>query len=104
MAVDERARHNLFLKVEETLGPETAEALMEMLPPVGWADVATNEDLRQLEERIGLRFDGALQDLRADLFQAMLDQAHTQFRNIVMLCTTMVFAVAGLAFAAAKLT
>jgi hypothetical protein len=97
MAVDERARHELFLRVERELGPEAAETLMEMLPPVGWADVATKDDLRQLEERLSL-------GLRAEFRQALLDQTHTLFRNLVMLCTSLVFAVAGLAFAAAKLT
>ncbi len=31
--------------------------MMELLPPVGWADVATKRDLDQLEERMDLRFD-----------------------------------------------
>ena len=30
---------------------------MELLPPVGWADVATKRDLDALEERMNLRFD-----------------------------------------------
>ena len=29
---------------------------MEMMPPVGWADVATKRDLDALEERMNLRF------------------------------------------------
>jgi hypothetical protein len=93
MAVDERAWHELFLRVERELGPEAAETLMELLPPVGWADVATKDDLRQLEERLNL-------GLRAEFRQALLDQTHALFRNLVMLCTSLVFAVAGLAFAA----
>jgi hypothetical protein len=30
---------------------------MEMLPPVGWADVATKRDLDHLDARIDARFD-----------------------------------------------
>jgi hypothetical protein len=30
---------------------------MEMLPPTGWADVATKRDLDALEERTDARFD-----------------------------------------------
>ena len=45
MAVDERSRHELYLKLEETLGPDAATTLMEHLPGVGWADVATKHDL-----------------------------------------------------------
>jgi hypothetical protein len=57
MALDERARHELFLRLEQVLGPEPAESLMEMMPPVGWADVATKRDLDALEQRIDLRFE-----------------------------------------------
>ena len=64
MAVDERARHELHSRLEENLGPEPAATLMEYLPPVGWADVATKHDLAQLEQRIVLRF--AMVDQRFD--------------------------------------
>ncbi len=57
MALDERARHELFRRLEQVLGPEPAESLMEMMPPVGWADVATKRDLDALEQRIDLRFE-----------------------------------------------
>jgi hypothetical protein len=57
MALDERARHELFLGLEQVLGPERAETLMELMPPVGWADVATKRDLDALEERMHLRFE-----------------------------------------------
>jgi hypothetical protein len=57
MALDERARHELYLRLEQILGAESAETLMEMLPPVGWADVATKRDLDALEERMNLRFE-----------------------------------------------
>jgi hypothetical protein len=50
MPVDERARHRLFGRLEEILGSEEATILMEHLPPVGWADVATKRDLDALAE------------------------------------------------------
>lgn len=37
MALDERARHELYLRLEQALGPDAATTLMEHLPPVGWA-------------------------------------------------------------------
>ena len=52
MAIDERTRHQLFLRLEEVLGDEEANTLMEHLPPVGWADVATKRDL-DLSSRLG---------------------------------------------------
>jgi hypothetical protein len=45
VAVTERQRHQLFERLGETLGEAEAEVLMEYLPPVGWADVATKRDL-----------------------------------------------------------
>jgi len=57
MAVDERSRHELHRRLEEVLGPDPATTLIEHLPPVGWADVATKHDLAALEERMDLRFD-----------------------------------------------
>ena len=56
MAVDERSRHELYRRLEEVLGPEAATTLIEHLPPVGWADVATRHDLAGLEQRMELRF------------------------------------------------
>ena len=57
MVVDERSRHELYRRLEEVLGSEAATTLIEHLPPVGWADVATKHDLAGLEERLDLRFD-----------------------------------------------
>ena len=57
MVVDERSRHELYRRLEEVLGPDAATTLIEHLPPVGWADVATKHDLAGLEQRLELRFD-----------------------------------------------
>jgi len=67
MALDERARHELFLRLEQVRGAGSAETLMELLPPVGWADVATKRDLDALEERMNLRFE--LVDQRFDALE-----------------------------------
>jgi hypothetical protein len=48
MAVSEESRHRLYTRLEEVLGAEEAETLMEHLPPVGWADVATKRDIDAL--------------------------------------------------------
>ena len=53
----EESRHHLYQRLVQVLGPAEAKALMEHLPPVGWADVATKRDLDALETRMDMRFD-----------------------------------------------
>ncbi len=48
MAISEESRYHLYQRLEEVLGVEEATTLMEHLPPVGWADVATKRDLDAL--------------------------------------------------------
>ena len=57
MSITEGARNHLFNKLRETLGAEEAATMMELLPPVGWADVARRSDLDHLESRLNMRFD-----------------------------------------------
>ena len=59
MTVDERNRLQLAEALKRVLGDDEGITLMELLPPVGWADVATRHDLLALEQRIDLRFDRA---------------------------------------------
>jgi len=68
MAVDERHRHALHEAAREVLGEDAAVTLMEMLPPVGWADVATKRDLDQLADR----FQADLAEVRTDLAQLQI--------------------------------
>jgi hypothetical protein len=72
MSIDERKRHALYERLDEVLDGEHADALMELLPPVGWADVATKRDLEALEQRMDLRFDamGARFDALDPRFEA----------------------------------
>ena len=48
MTISDQSRHSLHTRLEEVLGPDDAATLMEHLPPVGWADVATKRDLDHL--------------------------------------------------------
>ena len=68
MTIDERHRHALHEAARRTFGDEPAATLMEMLPPVGWADVTTKRDLDQLADR----FDAKLATLDRDLAHAMM--------------------------------
>ncbi|MBK5221591.1 MAG: hypothetical protein JJE52_01685 [Acidimicrobiia bacterium] len=57
MAITEQNRHELYQRLEEILGPDKANTLMEHLPPVGWAQVATKDDLLHLETRLDNKID-----------------------------------------------
>lgn len=52
MAVSESDRHELYRRLEEAFGRKPTETLMSLLPPVGWADVATKRDLENLALRM----------------------------------------------------
>ena len=67
MAITGQSRHELQTRLVEVLGKEPATTLMDHLPPVGWADVATRQDLASLRDHIEHRFeavDGSIGQLR----------------------------------------
>ena len=57
VAVTEESRYQLFQRLDELLGPEKVSTMMELLPPVGWADVATKRDLDHLHSALDARMD-----------------------------------------------
>ena len=71
MSVSEYERHHLFTWFEEHMGPERAATMMNLVPPVGWADVATRRDLAELEARLDARFDTV--DARFETMGARFD-------------------------------
>lgn len=60
MGLTEQSRHQLYKHLEELMGAEDAGVLMEHLPPVGWADVATKRDLDMLELKFEAKLSNAL--------------------------------------------
>jgi hypothetical protein len=96
MAIDERARHELFVRLEQVLGTQEAATLMEHLPPVGWADVATKRDLEHLRVEL-------VAQIRAETATALA--AHQRHMTSILVGTVSgsMVSVAALAFAAAKL-
>jgi hypothetical protein len=95
MAVDERRRQQMYRKLEEILGPDEAVTLMEYLPSAGWDDVARKSDLERVLGEMGRLEDRLTAKLESKL--------NSQTKALVGLMTGQVVAVAGLAFAAARL-
>ena len=88
---------------------------MELLPPVGWADVATKQDVAHLEtvmsarfEAVDHRFDAV--DRRFDVVEVRLDRLESRFDDLsreiraqTWKMVTVVIAVVGTVAAAVRL-
>lgn len=68
MGVTEYERHQLFVWFEERMGPERAATMMNLIPPVGWFELASKHDLLELEGRI----DGRLAHLETSLTRSFI--------------------------------
>jgi hypothetical protein len=91
MAVSDAARRELYDAVVDKLGPGPAETMMELLPPVGWGDVARQSDITALRGELM----GEIAQLRGEM--------RAQFGKILSANAAMAIAVAGLVLAAARL-
>ncbi len=63
MAISERERLKLYNKLGETLGSEFAGTMMELLPPTGWDDIATKDEVRSS----GAALRGEMAELRGEM-------------------------------------
>ena len=93
MTISEHSRHELYQRLERAIGDVAAATLMEYLPPVGWADVATKRDLDVLEHRLRA-------DVRAEINSAVTSQTRTILFAVIGSNLTM----AAVAFAAAAVS
>ncbi len=73
MAINERDRYRLFEAAEQHLGSDAAETLMELLPPVGWADVAVKRDLDQMELLLRSDLDQTRIELKSEIHAVRLE-------------------------------
>jgi hypothetical protein len=117
MSVSEPARHHLYEAARTgDWDDQAAEALMSLLPSVGWADVATKSDLTALENslraelhrEIGLLHReiglvrGEIGLLRGDLGLVRGDLGH-QTRTLLLSMAGLLVAGAGVALGTAAL-
>ena len=67
MSITSGERHDLHTKLATVLGQDQANTLMEHLPPVGWADVATKRDLDSVEVALRGDIDNLGTQLRSEM-------------------------------------
>ena len=96
--VSDHDRRELFTALERELGPAPARTLMELLPPVGWSDVARQSDLTAIR--------GELKDEMAKLRAEIVDlrgEMKAQLPKLYAANLAGAVGVAGLVLAAVKL-
>ena len=96
MAITEHDRHRMYQRLEEVLGSEEAATLMEHLPPVGWADVATKRDLDHLRvdiEQVRTGIDHMANKLRAEWRRDMNRLTIAVFTSNIALAGVVIAAV-----------
>jgi hypothetical protein len=88
VAVSEHSRHQLYRHLEETMGQERANTLMELLPGVGWADVATKQDLAHQAELLRHELRTELAGVRKEMADLRTSLANTLRVHTVALAGT----------------
>ena len=90
MSITEASRFQLRTAIGQILSEEAADTLMELLPPVGWADVATKTDIQHLRDEMQHLRDELKGDMHALQlrFEATLEKRlHEQTKWLI---TTMI--------------
>ena len=67
MSITEASRFQLRTAIGQILSEEAADTLMELLPPVGWADVATKTDLQHLRDELKADMLNLRNEFKADM-------------------------------------
>ena len=67
MSITEASRFQLRTAIGLILSEEAADTLMELLPPVGWADVATKTDLQHLRDELKSDIHSLRNELKGDI-------------------------------------
>ena len=107
--VSDQERRELYQALEALLGGGPAGTMMELLPPVGWADVARQSDLVAVRgEMAQLRGElkGEMAELRAELRGEMAElrgEVKALLPRLIAANIASMIGVAGLVLAAGKL-
>ena len=108
MASYEDDRYRLHQHLEEVLGRDDANTLMEHLPPTGWANVATKDDVEHLrvstthhldQLRAQMVHEFELRDVRFDQIDQRFDSFRLEMKADMERAFRMqTFAIVGLMF------
>ena len=88
MSVSELQRHQIFQWLEGAMGSEKAAIMMELLPPVGWGEVATRADLDNVRLEIRAaedRLDARISRLESSLTRSFVTWLLASQAMVVML-------------------
>ena len=77
MAVTDAERHHLYEVLKSQLGAASADTLMNLIPPAGWADVATKADLAASKAELAAEIAGLRADMAEDLASVRSDLLRT---------------------------
>ncbi len=107
--VTDALRRRLYDAAARTWGAAEADALMELLPPVGWGDLARQSDVREARsdlrrELAELRTElkGEMADLKADISD-LRAEVRTQLPRLVAANIASMLGVAALVAAIVKI-
>ena len=72
--MSEIERRQLHEEVEKIMSDDSAAVLMRLLPPLGWNDFATKQDLETLGNFMQLGFNNSLLELRNEMRKEFVDE------------------------------
>ena len=81
MSITEASRFQLRTAIGQILSEEAADTLMELLPPVGWADVATKTDLQHLRDELKGDINSLRVATKTDI-QHLRDEMQADIKNL----------------------
>ena len=81
MSITEASRFQLRTAMGQILSEEAADTLMELLPPVGWADVATKTDLQHLRDELKSDINSLRVATKTDI-QHLRDEMQADIKNL----------------------